>query len=80
MASSNSGTGVEVRDWLISPISPLLSISFKILDVSLRNCTFNYRFCSFKAQGMNGSGAKCDLVMIQMLLLFKCKLLCYHAN
>ena len=24
--------------------------------------------------------AKGDLVMIQTLLLFKCKLLCYHAN
>ena len=26
------------------------------------------------------SEAKGDLVMIQTLLLFKCKLLCYHAN
>ena len=29
---------------------------------------------------VNRSEAKVDLVMIQTLLLFKCKLLCYHAN
>ena len=30
--------------------------------------------------GQPQSKAKVDLVMIQTLLLFKCKLLCYHAN
>ena len=29
---------------------------------------------------VNRSEAKVDLVMIQTLLLFKGKLLCYHAN
>ena len=32
------------------------------------------------AKPLNRSEVKGDLVMIQMLLLFKCKLLCYHAN
>ena len=32
------------------------------------------------AKPLNRSEAKGDLVMIQTLLLFKCKLLCYHAN
>ena len=32
------------------------------------------------AKPLNRSEAKVDLVMIQTLLLFKCKLLCYHAN
>ena len=32
------------------------------------------------AKPLNRSKAKGDLVMIQTLLLFKCKLLCYHAN
>ena len=32
------------------------------------------------AKSLNRSEAKGDLVMIQTLLLFKCKFLCYHAN
>ena len=32
------------------------------------------------AKPLNRSEAKGDLVMIQTFLLFKCKLLCYHAN
>ena len=32
------------------------------------------------AKPFNRSEAKGDLVLIQTLLLFKCKLLCYHAN
>ena len=32
------------------------------------------------AKPLNRNEAKGDLVMIQTLLLFKCKLLCYHAN
>ena len=32
------------------------------------------------ARRLNWSEVKVDLVMIQTLLLFKCKLLCYHAN
>ena len=32
------------------------------------------------AKPLNRSEAKVDLVMIPTLLLFKCKLLCYHAN
>ena len=32
------------------------------------------------AKPLNRSEAEGDLVMIQTLLLFKCKLLCYHAN
>ena len=32
------------------------------------------------AKPLNRSEVKGDLVMIQMLLLFKCKLLCYHPN
>ena len=32
------------------------------------------------AKPFHRSETKCDLVMIQTLLLFKCKLLCYHAN
>ena len=32
------------------------------------------------AKPLNRNEAKCDLVMIQTLLLFKCKLFCYHAN
>ena len=32
------------------------------------------------AKPLNRSEAKGDLVMIQTLLLLKCKLICYHAN
>ena len=32
------------------------------------------------AKPLNRSKAEVDLVMTQTLLLFKCKLLCYHAN
>ena len=32
------------------------------------------------ARPLNRGEAKVDLVMIQTLLLFECKLLCYHAN
>ena len=32
------------------------------------------------AKPLNRNEAKGDLVMIQTVLLFKCKLLCYHAN
>ena len=32
------------------------------------------------AKPLNRSDAKGDLVMIQTLLLLKCKLICYHAN
>ena len=32
------------------------------------------------AKPLNRNEGKGDLVMIQTLLLFKCKLLCYHAN
>ena len=32
------------------------------------------------AKSLNRSEAKGDHVMIQTLLLLKCKLICYHAN
>ena len=32
------------------------------------------------AKPLNRNEAKGDLVMIQTLLLFKCRLLCYHAK
>ena len=32
------------------------------------------------AKPLNRSEAKGDLVMLQTLLLLKCKLICYHAN
>ena len=32
------------------------------------------------AKPLDRSEARGDLVMIQNLLLFKCRLLCYHAN
>ena len=32
------------------------------------------------AKSLNRSEANVDLVKIQTLLLFKCKLLCYHTN
>ena len=32
------------------------------------------------AKPLDRNEAKGDLVMMQTLLLFKCKLLCYHAN
>ena len=35
---------------------------------------------SLVAKPLNRKEAKGNLVMIQTLLLFKCKLLCYHAN
>ena len=35
---------------------------------------------SLVAKPLNRNEAKGDLVMIQTLLLFKCKLLCNHAN
>ena len=37
-------------------------------------------FVCLVAKPFNRSEAKGDLVMIQILLLFKCKLPCYHAN
>ena len=43
------------------------------------SCPFNLQLC-LVAKPLNRSEAKVDLVLIQTLLLFKCKLLCYHAN
>ena len=40
----------------------------------------HFTVVSLVAKPSNRSEAKGDLVMIQTLLLFKCKLLCYHAN
>ena len=40
----------------------------------------HFTVVSLVAKPLNRSEAKVDLVMIQTLLLFKCKLLCYHAN
>ena len=40
----------------------------------------NFSVVCLVAKPLNRSKAKVDLVMTQTLLLFKCKLLCYHAN
>ena len=40
----------------------------------------HFTVVSLVAKPLNRNEAKGDLVMIQTLLLFKCKLLCYHAN
>ena len=49
-----------------------------VAETQLGNSPFHS--CMLGCQALNRSEVKGDLVMIQMLLLFKCKLLCYHAN
>ena len=45
------------------------------------NCpTVHFTVVCLVAKPLNRNEAKGDLVMIQTLLLFKCRLLCYHAN
>ena len=56
-----------------------------VLDCSLRkkfpaSKIVHFTVVSLVAKPLNRNEAKGDLVMIQTLLLFKCKLLCYHAN
>ena len=42
--------------------------------------TVHFTVAYFIAKPLNRSEAEGDRVMLQMLLLFKCKLLCYHAH
>ena len=50
----------------------------------LKKCLYciivHFTVACMVAKPFNRGEAKVDLVMIQTLLLFKCKLLCYHAN
>ena len=47
---------------------------------SSRYWIVNFTVVCLVAKPLNRCEAKGDLVIIQTLQLFKCKLLCYHAN
>ena len=48
--------------------------------VHRNNATVNKPYIVHFTAPLKRSEAKADLVRIQTLLLFKCKLLCYHGN
>ena len=50
------------------------------MEFDWSNTVVHFTVVCLVAKPLNRSEAKGDLVMIQTLLLFKCKLLCYHAN
>ena len=74
------------------PISPTVIISSQSLSTSQKcwNCSTRFQFnkspiihftvACLLVKSLNRSEAKGDAVMIQTLLLFKCKLLCYYAD
>ena len=50
-------------------------------EISRESVKFTYVINSLKVDVLlSNQMGEGDLVMIQTLLLFKCKLLCYHAN
>ena len=67
---------VRMEDFICMKQSALLVHINVLSDVSM----VHFTVACLVAQPLNRSEAKVDLVMIQILLLFKCKLLCYHAN
>ena len=53
----------------------------KQIRLLLHSCAIvHFTVVCLVAKPLNRSEAKGDLVMIQTLLLLKCKLICYHAN
>ena len=56
---------------------------FSSLHTLRQNVDFHnspFHIVCLVAKPLKRSEAKVDLIMIQTLLLFICKLLCYHAN
>ena len=70
--------------WLISDMPVIYDFipwSLCLEEISVTALGKPGNFCwSLPLEWMNRNEAKGDLVMLQTLLLFKCKLLCYHAN
>ena len=63
----------------------LITVDRSILQQMYSNGCVNLSLVHFTvmylvAKPLNRSEAEGDLVMIQTLLLLKCKLICYHAN
>ena len=66
----------------------MINIGFGSFDLrllsKLRHLLFliivHFTVVCLVAKPLNRSEAKGDLVMLQTLLLLKCKLICYHAN
>ena len=48
--------------------------------LALFSTIVHFKVVCLVAKPLNRNEAEGDLIMIQTLLLFKCKLLCYHAN
>ena len=62
-------------------MSQIVAVILSFLAVqSICNRIVHFKVVCLVAKPLNRNEAKGDLVMIQTLLLFKCKLLCYHAN
>ena len=62
-------------------MSQIVAVILSFLAVqSICNRIVHFKVVCLIAKPLNRNEAKGDLVMIQTLLLFKCKLLCYHAN
>ena len=62
-------------------MSQIVAVILSFLAVqSICNRIVHFTVVYLVAKPLNRNEAKGDLVMIQTFLLFKCKLLCYHAN
>ena len=66
-------TPVSVTEYIIYHLIKSPQLKFTLSNSPFYSCVLG-------CQAFNRNEAKGDLVMIQTLLLFKCKLLCYHAN
>ena len=62
-------------------MSQIVAVILSFLAVqSICNRIVHFTVVCLVAKPLNRNEAKGDLVMIQTFLLFKCKLLYYHAN
>ena len=71
-------TALPIKAWNIAPNSDKKLPSSKMFMYTI--LIVHFTVVCLVAKPLNRSEAKGDLVMIQTLLLFKCKLICYHAN
>ena len=62
-------------------MSQIVAVILSFLAVqSICNRIVHFKVVCLIAKPLNRNEAKGDLGMIQTFLLFKCKLLCYHAS
>ena len=62
-------------------MSQIVAVILSFLAVqSICDRIVHFKVVCLVAKPLNRNEAKGDLVMIQTFLLFKCKLLCYHAS